>query len=317
MEYLARRGAAEIGAIADPEPGNLEQAAGLAWAARKLASLDELLELDLDGVVIATPSALHAEQAERCLEKGLPVFCQKPIGRTAEETRAVVAAARKRDRLLGVDFSYRFVAAMRQVHELCRSGDLGQVYAADLVFHNAYGPDKEWFYDWRRSGGGCVIDLGIHLVDQALWNLGFPDLAGVSSRLYAQGLPMRGRGGAVEDFAEARIDLANETTVRIACSWRLPAGRDAVIEGSFYGTKGGAKFHNIDGSFYHFAAERFTGTRCEPMPAEKEEWGGKALMEWVNTLNRSRRFSENAREFIRTAEVIDEIYANSCAGGRQ
>jgi predicted dehydrogenase len=48
------------------------------------------------------------------------------------------------------------------------------VFAVDLVFHNAYGPDKPWFYDPELSGGGCVMDLGVHLVDLALWSLDFP-----------------------------------------------------------------------------------------------------------------------------------------------
>ena len=51
------------------------------------------------------------------------------------------------------------------------------MYAVELAFHNAYGPDKEWFYDRRVSGGGCVVDLGVHLIDLALWTLGFPDVA--------------------------------------------------------------------------------------------------------------------------------------------
>src|SRR5690606_4635728 len=97
------------------------------------------------------------------------------------EVQPVIEAARSADRLLGVDFSYRFTEAMQAVRSLVEGGALGRVYAVDLVFHNAYGPDKPWFYDPRLAGGGCVMDLGIHLVDLALWTLGFPvvrDVAG-------------------------------------------------------------------------------------------------------------------------------------------
>src|SRR5204863_7255527 len=132
---------------------------------------------------------------------------QKPLGRSGVEVREVVAAARSANRLLAVDLSYRFTEAMQRISSLVRSGELGHIFAVELTFHNAYGPDKPWFYDPKLSGGGCVIDLGIHLVDLALWNLGFPRVTDVTSRLFARGHPVRGRSTEVEDYAEARLDL--------------------------------------------------------------------------------------------------------------
>jgi len=81
-------------------------------------------------------------------------------------------------------------------------------YLADLIFHNAYGPDKPWFYDRTLSGGGCVIDLGIHLVDLALWNLDFPKVMNVTSRLFAPGQTHFGtKTRSWRIFAVARLDL--------------------------------------------------------------------------------------------------------------
>src|SRR5439155_24356843 len=134
-------------------------------------------------------------------------FCQKPLGRDAGEVEAVIAAARAADRLLGVDLSYRWTAGMRAVRDLVRSGALGEIYAADLVFHNAYGPDKPWFYDPALSGGGCMMDLGVHLVDLALWTLDFPEASDVSGRLFAGGAPLRDRATQVEDYAVATVGL--------------------------------------------------------------------------------------------------------------
>src|SRR5438270_8960306 len=187
LEVIAQSGLAEIAAICDTSPEILQQSLPLAPTAKIVSSYEELLSTDIDGVIIATPSAQHAEQSLRALERGLPVFCQKPLGRNANETRSVVEAARKANRLLGIDLAYRFTAGLQAVHSVISSGELGKVYAANLVFHNAYGPDKEWFYDRSRSGGGCVMDLGIHLIDAALWILGFPKVLTVNSRLYSQG----------------------------------------------------------------------------------------------------------------------------------
>jgi predicted dehydrogenase len=182
-------------------------------------SLEDLLRQDLDGLVIATPSALHAQQALAALERGVAVFCQKPLARTAAENAAVVEAARKADLLLGCDLSYRHTDAMRRVRNAVVEGELGQVFAADLVFHNAYGPDKSWARDPALAGGGCAIDLGIHLVDLALWTLGFPRVEKVTSRLYARGQPLPPGSPAVEDYAVAQIELATGAVVRVTCSW--------------------------------------------------------------------------------------------------
>ena len=298
MEAIGRSGVAEIAAVADPSPE----------AGAPFATLDELLEQELDGVVIATPSALHAEQCIRALEHGLAVFCQKPLGRTAAETRRVIDAASAADRLLAVDLSYRFTAGMRQIQQLVAGGELGRIYAVDLLFHNAYGPDKPWFYDPVLSGGGCVMDLGVHLVDLALWTLGFPQLSGVSSRLFAGGEPLAARTDRVEDYALARLDLDSGTSVQLACSWRLPAGADAVIGAAFYGTEGGAALRNVGGSFYDFTAERFRGTAREVLASPPDDWGGRAAVDWATRLAAGERFDPQAERLVDVAAALDRIY---------
>jgi predicted dehydrogenase len=308
MEAIARSGAVDVAAVADPVPAAAQEAQKLAPGCERADSLDALLELGLDGLVIATPSAFHAEQSVRALERGVAVFCQKPLGRSAEETRRVVDAARAADRLLGVDLSYRFTSGMRQLRERIQGGALGDIYAVNLVFHNAYGPDKAWFYDPKLAGGGCVMDLGIHLVDLALWVLGFPDVRRVSSQLFTQGRPLGKRGEAVEDFAAAQMELANGTAVQLACSWKLPAGCDAVIEASFYGTKGGAAFRNVNGSFYDFTADLFWGTSRERLADPPDAWGGRAAVDWATRLAHGARFDPESERLVQVASALDRIY---------
>jgi predicted dehydrogenase len=272
------------------------------------ATLDDLLKLRPDGIVIATPSALHAEQAMRALEAGCAVFCQKPLGRNAAEVSAVVEVAERVDRLLAVDLSYRFTQGMQRIRELVTAGQLGRIYAVDLVFHNAYGPDKAWFYDPALAGGGCAMDLGIHLIDLALWVLGFPNIDAVHSRLLSGGIPLVEAGGKAEDYATATITLGTGAVVRLACSWRLQAGCDAVISAGFYGTEGGAALHNIDGSFYDFKAERFRGTARESLAAPPDPWGGRAALDWAARLARGERFNSEIKQIIPVTRVLDRIY---------
>ena len=111
MNAIAASGLADIVAVADATP-HLATAAAEAVGANSVRTLEELLHGDLDGIVIATPNALHHDQAVAALAQGMAVFCQKPLGRSHDETRAVIAAARRADRLLGVDLSYRSTAAV-------------------------------------------------------------------------------------------------------------------------------------------------------------------------------------------------------------
>ncbi|KKB12545.1 oxidoreductase [Devosia geojensis] len=310
MKALIDAGLVEATAIADPSHEMAEEARKLAPEAEILPSLEALLKSDIDGLVIATPSALHAEQSIAALERGLAVFCQKPLGRNMDEAGTVVEAARRADRLLGVDLSYRFTEAMAAIREHIASGALGSVFAADLVFHNAYGPDKPWFYDKALAGGGCVMDLGIHLVDLALWALDFPQVTSVTSRLHAGGKRVS-RPDEVEDFADATLVLETGATVRISCSWRLHAGRDAEISARFYGTQGGAGFSNRNGSFYDFGAEAWKGTGSEVLTKPPDDWGGRAALRWAKRLREDRRFAPEAAELVTVARVLDEIYRSN------
>ena len=308
MEVIAKSGLAEIAAVYDASPEMLRQSLAVAPQAKAVNSYDELLSAGIEGVIIATPSAQHAEQSVRALERGLPVFCQKPLGRTADETRRVVEAARKANQLLAVDMAYRFTAALQAVYTVISSGMLGEVYAANLVFHNAYGPDKEWFYDRARSGGGCVMDLGIHLIDAALWMLDFPPILKANSRLYMQGRHLDGKSNAVEDYATAQIETASGAVINLTCSWRLSVGQDCTISAEFFGTRGGASFHNVNGSFYDFVAERYEGTKRIPLISGPDDWPGRAGLDWVGRLQINEHFDTRNDELVRVAEVLDAIY---------
>jgi predicted dehydrogenase len=309
MQAIVNGGAVEAVAVSDPDVECAAQAADLAHGAAVLPSLEAILDRELDGLVIATPSALHAEQAIAALERGIAVFCQKPLGRSEAEARGVIEAARKADRLLAVDLSYRCTAAVEAIAGPVRSGELGDIFAVDLAFHNAYGPDKPWFYDRTQSGGGCVIDLGVHLVDLALWLLDFPEVERVGSRLFAGGQPLSTGSSEVEDYAVATLDLAGGTTVRLACSWHLHAGRDAAIEADFHGTQGSASIRNVGGSFYDFEAHRHRGTATERLAAPPDDWGGRAAAAWAERLARDRSFDEDALQLAKVSAVLDRIYA--------
>jgi len=311
LEAITGSGLCDVVAVADASPDAALEAARTARGARVARSFDELLRDDLDGVVIATTNALSAAQAQSALARGLAVFCQMPLGRDRREVAAVVDAAHKADRLLMTDLSFRCTSAGQALAEVVRSGELGEIFAVNLVFHSAHGPDKPWFYDRTLSGGGCLLDLGTHLLDLALFCLGFPRVDLVRGRLSAGGRPLAAAPEAIEDFASAQLTVASGTVIQLACSWHLSAGADAVVEAAFYGTDGGVVLRNVNGSLDDYLCERLMGTQRETLCAPPDPWMGRAAVDWAERLAHGDRFDPDALHLVQVASVVDRIYGSA------
>jgi predicted dehydrogenase len=316
MEAMHRAGAAEVAAVADLDGTAARTAAEAVACGSVCSTLDELLAHELDGVVIATPTALHAAHAGEALERGIPVFCQKPLGRTARECRELIELARHAGVALGVDMSYRHVEAVQRGLQAVRAGQIGTPHAAELAFHNAYGPDKAWVRDVELAGGGALIDLGWHLVDLARMFLGELVPVAVHADLFAAGQRLEPDPGRVEDLALAQVTLADGRVLRIACSWWLPAGTDAVIEATFIGEGRALSIRNVGGSFYDFEALLIDGRRSERLAAPPDEWGGRALVHWARRLAHDHSYDQEVEQLVQVAELIDRIYGRARRGRR-
>jgi predicted dehydrogenase len=266
------------------------------------------LSRELDGVVIATPNGCHAEQALACLERGVPVFCQKPLAIDGTQTARVIAAAQAADCLLGVDFCYRHVQGMGELRRRVAAGDLGRILSIDLEFHNAFGPDKAWCRDRRLAGGGCVLDLGVHLLDLALWLNCAPQMRLAGAHLYERGRLLSNRDHAIEDLAWIELYEPAGATVRIACSWHSHIGQGASISMRLLGTAGGAYWRNVDGSFYDFRLDLTRADSTECIGAPPDDWGCRALRSWASRLQRDRSFDPDILLAARGSALIDQVY---------
>lgn len=319
LQALAQAGAAEVAALCEAAPERLAEAGNAYPRAAQFSDYKRMLErareLDLDGIVIATPNALHAPQTVAALDEGLAVFCQKPLALSAREAEKMVDAARDADRLLGVDYSYRFTDGAQELYRMVRGRELGRIFSLELVFHNAYGPDKPWCFDPQLSGGGALMDLGVHLIDLALWLLDDPPVRRARGGVFRQGerlslgrLTPSGEAG-VDDFASGWLDLQEgDTVASLAVSWNAHAGRDCVIRATVLGTQGGAELRNVGGSFYDFELERFSGRSGEVVVRESKDWLGRAALDWARRLAKSNRYDPEIERSVRVSEVVDGIY---------
>jgi predicted dehydrogenase len=313
LDALTRLGVGEIVAVCDPARDRVARARALATGAVACGTIEEMVDHDLDGVVICTPTALHTRECLECLEWGLPIFCQKPLASSAAETTAVVLEAQTQDCLIDVDLCYRRLAAVEAIMDLAGAGELGDLYAGRLAFHNASTPDRAWFGDSKSTSSGCVIGLATHLVDLAVRVLGSP-VEDVESACFANGerlaRPIEAR---IEDYATARLRLRSGAVVDLACSWNIALGRDAVIEADFFGTKGGASMRNVGGSFYDFTALHTQGSRSRVVAEPPDDWSARALTNWARRLGEGDGFDCEAWDLVHVARVVDEIYGRQLA----
>ncbi|HKV06618.1 MAG TPA: Gfo/Idh/MocA family oxidoreductase [Thermoanaerobaculia bacterium] len=313
MNAVAEAGTGEVAALCESVPERLDQAAEAHPRAARFADLDAMLDqsekLGLDGIVIATPNALHEAQTVAALERGLAVFCQKPLALNASEAREMVRMAEKADCLLGVDYSYRFTNGAQGLKRMIEAGELGRIFNVELVFHNAYGPDKPWCWDPRLAGGGALMDLGVHLIDLAFWLLDDPPVRRVRGAVFRQGERLTTQSEEVDDFASAWLDLKDgDLLASLAVSWNAHAGTDCVIRATVLGTGGGAELRNTGGSFFDFELARFDGRKTSIVANDSRDGLGRAILDWVCRLAASNRYDPEIERSVTVSEVVDAVY---------
>jgi myo-inositol 2-dehydrogenase/D-chiro-inositol 1-dehydrogenase len=119
----------------------------------------------LDGMVVAAPSALHAELVNQAVDAGVPVLCEKPCGLTTQQIRSAADAANKRGLPLQIGYWRRFVPALQHLRQRVIAGELGDIYLVVCHQWDAAPPPPEF----RAGSGGIFVDMGVHEFDQVRW----------------------------------------------------------------------------------------------------------------------------------------------------
>jgi len=201
-------------------------------------SFERLLEQpSVEAVLICTPNALHVPQAQAALRAGKHVLVQKPLALRLAEAAATVELAQQTGRLLFVDYTYRFLETVQ------RLTDARDVRAVRATFHNIYGPgpEKRWFFEPRLSGGGALLDLGVHLLDLALW-LRQPQSASLETAELT--------GPPIDTAAHLGLHL-DAIPFELDVSWNAPRPQ-TEISVELETAAGRLRWENVAGSFFHF-----------------------------------------------------------------
>jgi len=237
----------EVVALCDWDEHLLEKVAGeySVAADRTYSDYREMIARDdVDAVSVCVPNYEHAELTLECLSAGKHVLCEKPPAMTADEARGMAEAAGREGRVLMYALVMRFTPETRFLKGLIDAGELGEIYLAKAGYTRRRGiplGKDNWFVDRARSGGGAMIDIGVHALDCVWYLMGTPrpvSVSGSAYRKFAHTLPA-GVKYDVDDAAMALIKFANGASLFLEASWawNLPPGTMKLLAG----TKGGAQ----------------------------------------------------------------------------
>ena len=221
-----------------------------------------LTEQALDVVSVATPNKLHMPLTVAALEAGCHVLCEKPMALSAAEAHKMLGAAERAARRLMINFSYRFNEQSQALKERVDAGELGEIYFGRTIWHRRRGLPRfgGWFGQKAISGGGPLIDLGVHRLDLALWLMGYPKPVWVMGGAYkpiASALAQaQGVEYDVEDLAVAMIRFENGAMLVVEASWAANVQERELMETRLLGTKGGLVQRNLNEG-YEFEAELY------------------------------------------------------------
>ncbi|MFI6030850.1 Gfo/Idh/MocA family protein [Amycolatopsis magusensis] len=256
-----------VTAVCDLDPRRArETAAQAAPGCLTTSRIDEVLASSaVDAVVVSVPNHDHATVAEQALRAGKHVVVEKPMATTGRDAAALVALADARGLTLAAFHDFRADPAHWAAHELVRSGALGEVYFARTTWtrrDNAPGAlhSGSWYLDRSRAGGGVLLDLGTHRIDQVLWMLGFPEVVAVTGAVSRQLLSQRADGGGdVEDTACGTLQLAGGAVVQVETSFlgHVPRAEDVLLE--LRGSRGGLRVSNVGDSYRAYQLTMFGG----------------------------------------------------------
>lgn len=292
---------------------------------------DLVAQEDIDAISIASPNFLHAPIAIAALKSGKHVLCEKPLARTGAEADSMVQAAKEAQRVLMTSFNRRYRGDMQLLKQYIEEGKLGRIYYAKAYWMRRKGiPGMGgWFTSRERAGGGPLIDLGVHVLDMALYLIGEPEILTVTASTYAEFGP-RGHGGRndnkwlgeptlydVEDLATAFLRLGDGGTLLLEASWATHSNYGDDFGIILYGTEGGAEI-KVKNYSWHDTLRIYTDvhgvpSEIAPMTGPGEDHLG-VIRQFVQVIRSGDWANYVGTEGQLRAHVIDACYTSAIQG---
>lgn len=190
-------------------------------------------DADLDAMVIATPSAMHADMTQAAVERDLHVFCEKPFCLDVADAERLTLLAQQRGLVTQVGYHNRYVGAFAEAKRLVDAGAIGRI---THILAETYGPVvlKEQASTWRSkrsAGGGCLLDYAAHPLNLVNWYVGEPHLASgsVLNQVFSS---------ETDDEVFTTLRYAAGLSVQLSASWSDESQRKMTTRLTMWGTTG-------------------------------------------------------------------------------
>lgn len=308
--YLSIPDRCRIVAIVDVEIGRARKLAAEFDIPHVFNSYEKLLEVDeVDAVSVCTPPSAHAPATIAALESGRHVMTEKPMAVDLAAARAMVAAAHASKRILAVDFQTRFIAQAQTMKQFVDDGNLGEVYFARGRYVRRRGiPAYGAFHSKAHSGGGALMDIGVHILDTTLWLMGFPPVVSASGTTFRKLItqadvfnPMGQWERAASDVDESAVGLikfANGAAMTLECAWALNVAQtDFGID--LMGDQGGGEVR--------FDEAKHADAASHPLRVFKDD--GHLLVDWIPSTGATPAYPPRERPSPHTLSMQDFVVA--------
>jgi predicted dehydrogenase len=309
--------------VADPDADRLRERGGELGVENLYTDALEMLQKeDLDLVSIATPNKFHHPYALAAFDEGCHVLCEKPMAMNAAQAREMLEASKKAGKRLMINFAYRFRDVSWAMKKQVESGLLGEIYYARTLWNRRRGLPRfgGWFGQKELSGGGPLIDLGVHRLDLALWLMGYPKPAWILASAYdpiATDLAKReNKVYDVEDMAAAHIRFENGASLSLEASWASNIRDAEEMETRLLGTKAGLIQRNVGGGYDFETAIHIERDGCQfdmqlrpPMPGATTPY-----LHMVDCILEDRPHTATGEEGLLVMELLDAIYESARLG---
>jgi predicted dehydrogenase len=320
VNEFQRHPRSEVVAIADPNENRLIEVGKEHNLHARYTDAQEMLDKEsLDIVSVATPNKFHMPLPLAAFKAGCHVLCEKPMAMNAAEGREMIAAARKARRRLMINFSFRFTPQSWALKQDIESGMLGEVYYGRTQWLRRRGMPGfgGWFGQKALSGGGPLIDLGVHRLDLALWLMGYPKpkwvLGGAYNHIAAERARREKKAFDCEDLAAAMIMFENGATLHLTASWAGNIKERESMETTLLGTKGGLTQRNLNEG-YEFDAEMFyerNGRQYDVKYHPPLQGVGSAMHHFVDSIVNNRPHTATGEEGLTVMQLLDAIYKSA------
>ena len=286
-----------------------------------------LADPSVDAVDICTPNDLHSEIAVAALNAGKHVFCEKPDAVDVKKALAMKEAAEKNGKLLMVMRNNRFAPASQYLKGYIESGRAGEIYCGRCGCQRRRGiPGKGgWFTTKARSGGGPLIDLGVHMIDLAVWLMGNPKPVAVSANTYCKfadtdlsdsvnsdfGDKVAAGTFDVEDLAMGMIRFENGAVLQIEFSWASNIKHERRFV-ELRGTKAGMTWEDKRAEIYTEEDGRLID--MTPVVPRESEDHRENLREFIDVLTTGKEPCYKPQQGVDMIKILCAIYESAETG---